>query len=113
MKKTYFLSLGLALVAAGCTTTDRPAGEKIVESAPPRQQDTAQQARDYRNQAYALQDMADRRQAEADLLARDLGQGDPAVENKRRLVEELRAAADEADAKARALRENVPHGMIQ
>ena len=60
-----------------------------------------------------LREMADRRQLEADLLAREVGPNDPSVEKKRRLADELRAAAVEADKKAQARSAQVPHNMVQ
>ncbi|HEY7129178.1 MAG TPA: hypothetical protein VH332_05875 [Nitrospira sp.] len=77
------------------------------------QQDAARQTIDYRTQANSLREMADRRELEADLLAREAGPNDPAVEKKRRLAEELRAAAVEAENKAELTGRNVPHGMVQ
>src|SRR5262245_11045567 len=65
------------------------------------QQDAARQTTDYRTQANSLREMANRRQLEADLLEREVGSNDPAVERKRRLAEELRAAAVEAENKAK------------
>jgi hypothetical protein len=50
---------------------------------------------------------------EADLLAREVGPDDPAVAKKRRLADELRAAAVEADNKAQQLAGQVPHNMVQ
>ena len=64
-------------------------------------------------QANSLREMADRRQLEADLLAREVGPDDPTVEKKRRLAEELRAASVEADNKAHDASRQVPHGMVQ
>jgi hypothetical protein len=77
------------------------------------QQEAASQSKEYRMQANSLREMADRRQLEADLLAREAGPDDPTVEKKRRLAEELRAAAADAENKAHALSRNVPHGMVQ
>jgi hypothetical protein len=77
------------------------------------QQDAAHQTTDYRTQANSLREMADRRQLEAELLAREVGASDPAVEKKRRLADELRAAAVEADNKAKDTARQVPHGMVQ
>ena len=77
------------------------------------QQEAARQTTDYRAQANSLREIADRRQLEADLLAREIGPNDPAVEKKRRLAEELRAAAVEADSKAQDVAHQVPHGMVQ
>jgi hypothetical protein len=77
------------------------------------QQEAAYQSKEYRMQANSLREMADRRQLEADLLAREAGPDDPSVEKKRRLAEELRAAAADAENKAHALSRNVPHGMVQ
>ena len=77
------------------------------------QQEAARQTPDYRAQANSLRAMADRRQLEGDLLAREIGPNDPAVEKKRRLAEELRAAAVDADSKAQDVGRQVPHGMVQ
>ena len=77
------------------------------------QQEAARQSIAYRTQAHSLREMADRRQLEADLLAREVGPNDPSVEKKRRLVEELRAAALDAEHKAHDLSRQVPHGMVQ
>jgi hypothetical protein len=77
------------------------------------QREAAEQRTDYRAQANSLREMADRRQLEADLLAREVGPDDPAVEKKRRLAEELRAASVEADNNAHAAGRQVPHGMVQ
>ena len=77
------------------------------------QQDAARQTTDYRTQANSLREMANRRQLEADLLEREVGSSDPAVERKRRLAEELRAAAVEAENKAKDTGRQVPHGMVQ
>ena len=77
------------------------------------QQDAARQTTDYRTQANSLREMADRRQLEADLMARELGPNDPTVEKKRRLAEELRSAAVEAESKAQDTGRQVPHGMVQ
>jgi hypothetical protein len=77
------------------------------------QREAAEQRADYRTQASSLRQMADRRQLEADLLAREVGPNDPAVEKKRRLAEELRAAAVEAENDAREAGRQVPHGMVQ
>lgn len=77
------------------------------------QQDAARQSTAYREQANQFHEMADRRQLEADLLAREVGENDPSVEKKRRLAEELRAAAADAENKAHDLSRQVPHGMVQ
>jgi len=77
------------------------------------QQDAARQWTEYRTQASALREMADRRQLEADLLAREVGPNDPSVEKKRRLAEELRAAAVDAETKAQRSSAQVPHNMVQ
>jgi hypothetical protein len=77
------------------------------------QREAAEQTADYRTQANSLREMAGRRQLEADLLAREVGPNDPAVEKRRRLAEELRAAAVEADNNAHETGRQVPHGMVQ
>lgn len=116
MLKKHFtipMTIGLlSVVAGGCSTPPDHRGATAVYPAST-QQEVADQARDSRSQSYALAEMADRRQLEADVLAKELGPDHPSVEKKRRLAEELRAAAQEADQNARALRRDVPHGMVQ
>ena len=102
------LTAAILLAGAGCT------GQQVSDGtmASP-QQDAARQSTSYRSQANQLREMADRRQLEADLLAREVGPNDPSVEKKRRLAEELRAAAADAENRAHDLRPQVPHGMVQ
>ena len=99
------------LLAAGSGCAGGPGVGEYGTGSP--QQDAARQTTDYRTQANSLREMADRRQLEADLLAREVGASDPAVEKKRRLADELRAAAVEADNKAKDTGRQVPHGMVQ
>lgn len=104
-----------ALLLAGCATPDSrdPVTAPISRGAPMTQQDRAEKARVYREEARQYREMAQRRQAEADLLARDLGQGHAAVQQKRQLAMELQARADEADRISREFRQQVPHNMYQ
>ena len=83
------------------------------ETATANQQEAADQARNYRDQAKQFREMAERRLAEAELLAKDLGIDHESVQQKRTLAAELMAKADEADQKARNLRDQVPHNMVQ
>ena len=99
----------ILLVAAGCAAGPQGKTDTMAFS----QQQNAQQRMEYRTQATSLREMADRRQLEADLLAREVGPTDPGVEKKRRLADELRAAAVDADNKANALSAQVPHNMVQ
>jgi hypothetical protein len=103
------LIAALFIVSTGCAGGPQRGGDLSV--AP--QQDAAQRAIEYRTQASSLREMADRRQLEADLLAREVGENDPSVEKKRRLAEELRAAAADAENRAHDLSRQVPHGMVQ
>jgi hypothetical protein len=103
-------SLMIALLLGGCAGGGQQFGDAGTASP---QQEAASKRNEYRTQANALREMADRRQLEADLLARELGPNDPSVSKKRRLAEEFRAAAADADDKARSLSRNVPHGMVQ
>jgi hypothetical protein len=111
--KTREALIVLALFAAGGCATDQSQSPQAGIAQPTTQQETAMQAREHRSLAYALREMADRRQFEADLLMRDLGPDDPAVQRKRQLAEDLRAAAAEAEGEARQLRSAVPHNMVQ
>ena len=97
------------LASAGCAG-GQGAGEYGTASP---QREAAEQTADYRTQANSLREMADRRQLEADLLAREVGPNDPAVGKKRRLADELRAAAVEAENNAHEAGRQVPHGMVQ
>jgi hypothetical protein len=108
MDRRTFITL-LLLTTGGCAGTQ---GTGDYGTASP-QQKAARQTTDYRSQANSLREMADRRQFEADLLAREVGPNDPTVEKKRRLAEELRAAAVEAESKAQDTSRQVPHGMVQ
>ena len=98
-----------AVALAGCAAGHQ-GGDRGMASP---QQEAARQSIAYRTQAQSLREMADRRQLEADLLAREVGPNDPSVEKKRRLAEELRAAALDAERKADDLSRQVPHGMVQ
>ena len=97
------------LATAGCAGGPEVADRRTAST----QQETARQWTEYRTQATSLREMADRRQLEADLLAREVGPNDPAVEKKRRLADELRAAAVDAENKAQQLAGQVPHNMVQ
>lgn len=99
----------LFLAIAGCAGGHQEVGSGAASP----QQEAARQSRDYRTQANTLREMADRRQLEADLLAREFGENDPGVGKKRRLAEELRAAAVDAENKAHEAGRQVPHGMVQ
>jgi len=107
--------IGLMALLAGCATADfddrtTPAA---TTPAPMTQQQQAEKARVYREQARLFREMAQRRAAEAELLAQDLGPMHDAVQNKRRMAVELQAKADEADSIAREYRRQVPHNMYQ
>ena len=106
MEARASLIVTLLLTSAGCVGGQ---GAADYGTGSP-QRDAAEQTADYRMHANSLREMADRRQLEADLLAREVGPNVPAVEKKRRLAEELRAAAVEAENDAH---EAMPHGMVQ
>ena len=109
MKTRISITAVLLLAAAGCAGGSQVGDGRTAST----QQDTARQWTEYRTQASSLREMADRRQLEADLLAREVGPDDPGVEKKRRLADELRAAAVDAETKAQQLGGQVPHGMVQ
>lgn len=108
MKRRIFVTFFL-VACSGCAA-GQDGGEYGMGSP---QQDAALQTTDYRTQANSLRQMADRRQLEAELLAREVGADEGVVEKKKRLAEELRAAAGEADQKALETGRQVPHGMVQ
>ena len=97
------------LATAGCAGGSQVADGRTAST----QQETARQWTEYRTQASALREMADRRQLEADILAREVGPNDPGVEKKRRMADELRSAAVDAENKAQLLAGQVPHNMVQ
>jgi hypothetical protein len=67
-----------ALAGTGCA-----GGQQSADTAPVSpQQEAARQSTAYRTQAISLREMADRRQLEADLLAREVGPNDPSVDKK-------------------------------
>ena len=99
----------ILLAIAGCAGGHQEVGSGAASP----QQEAARQSGDYRTQANALREMADRRQLEADLLAREVGENDPGVGKKRRLADELRAAAVDAENKSHEAGRQVPHGMVQ
>jgi len=99
-----------AAMLAGCASDYETAR---TEAPMANQQEVAGQARSYRDQARQFREMAERRLAEAELLARDVGTNHELVQQKRTLATELMAKADEADLKARDLRGQVPHNMVQ
>ena len=106
MEARASLIVTLLLTSAGCVGGQ---GAADYGTGSP-QHDAAEQTADYHMHANSLREMADRRQLEADLLARYVGPNVPDVEKKRRLAEELRAAAVEAENDAH---EAMPHGMVQ
>lgn len=100
------------LTLAGCAGTDaQPAGSPAPGSGT--QQDRASLLFLYRQEAADLREMAKRRQMEADVLARKVGANDEQVVRKRELAQDLLQAAEEADQKARALQQQMPHGVVQ
>ena len=111
----YSLLIGLMACLAGCAMADYNdrATPTATTPAAMTQQQQAEKARVYREQARQFREMAERRAAEAELLAQDLGPTHEAVRKSRRLALELQAKADEADALAREFRQQVPHNMYQ
>jgi hypothetical protein len=109
-------SIGFAIVLLGLSTLGW--NGCVANTAPSpfislSQSEQADVARDRRIQSASLAQMAERRELEADLLAKRLGEQDPAVRRKRELADELRAAAQETENQAQTLRQGVPHGMVQ
>lgn len=98
---------------AGCTTADGERTTRPEATGTSSQEDLAHKALEYREQARVLRDMAERREAEAALQSQELGPDHESVQRKRKLAEELRNKADEAEATARDLQRQVPHGMVQ
>jgi len=109
MDRRASLIVVILLAGTGCAGGQ---GTEDYGTASP-QREAAEQTADYRTQANSLRELADRRQLEADLLAREVGPNDPAVEKKRHLAEQIRAAAVEADKNAQEAGRQVPHGMVQ
>jgi len=111
MRYAYYFAVFALL--AGCSTVGGGHSAVPERKAVSSQQDLADQARDYLAQAQQFREMAERRAVEAELQANELGPEHDAVKQKRKLVRELNTAADEAEQKARRLRQEVPHGMVQ
>ncbi|HEY7130595.1 MAG TPA: hypothetical protein VH332_13015 [Nitrospira sp.] len=106
------LSLGTLLLATlavfGCST-----GPEENAAAVTTQKQFATDARQYRQHAAELREMARRRQIEADVLARKENPDMERVEAKRELAKDLLEAADVFEVKAQELQRMVPHGMVQ
>jgi hypothetical protein len=99
-----------SMLIAGCATDS---SDRAVQPGGSSQQDLADDAHHYRAQAYVLWDMAQRRQAEAEVLSQKLGPDHEDVQRKLKLAQELQKAATEADRKARATKRQVPHNVVQ
>jgi len=108
-----FGALSIAILAAfGCSTGSEGSSEAGATTRTT-QQEFANDARQYRQHAAELRDMARRRQIEADVLAQKENPDMERVQGKRELAKDLLEAADVFDAKARELQRRVPHGMVQ
>jgi len=99
---------------AGCSTPMPATGDQAAPSQPCfSQQDTARHSLVLRKEAADLREMARRRQAEADVMERKPAPDRERIEQQRRLAQDLLAAAEETEQKARDLERQVPHGMVQ
>ena len=106
------ISLGAVVLATlGCSAGVRGNSDSRVST--PSQQQVANDARQYRQHATELREMARRRQMEADVLAQKDNPDLERIEGKRELAKDLLEAADQFEAKARELQREVPHGMVQ
>jgi hypothetical protein len=65
-----------------------------------------------RQQVSILRDMAQRREVEADLLAREPNADQQAIARRRTLAREFAAEADELEKRALDAEKAVPHGMV-
>jgi hypothetical protein len=105
------VSLGIVtLVALGCSSGTQGTSDSRVSTGS--QQQVANDARQYRQHATELREMARRRQMEADVLAQKENPDLDRIQGKRELAKDLLEAADQFDAKARELQREVPHGMV-
>lgn len=111
----HFTLLGAGLVGlsvlVGCATGDRTSLPTAVEGST--QQDTADAAMRYRQEAANLREMAQRQTIEAEVLEQKEGSDSENVKRNKQLVQELLTTANAAEEKARELRKDVPHGMVQ
>lgn len=106
------VSLGIVVLAAsGCSFGTQGNSNSKVSTAS--QQQIADDARQYRQHAAELREMARRRQMEADVLAQKETPDMERIQGKRELAKDLLEAADQFEAKARELQREVPHGMVQ
>lgn len=102
--------------AGGCAQNSDERGSHAAamgQPAPTTQQNTAALMMQYRQEAADLREMANRRQIETNVLEKELGSDHERVRRKRDLAQDLLTAADEVEQKARNLRRDVPHGMMQ
>jgi hypothetical protein len=113
MKPTPIL-IGIALTlapfgAGGCATT-MPAEPRAPQvSMPPQAHDLAFQ---YKRQATALRDIAQRYELEAQVVARLKGAQHAETLHSLDLAKSLLAEADEADSMAREYRRQMPHNRL-
>ncbi|WP_447985479.1 hypothetical protein [Nitrospira sp. Nam74] len=107
---SMYCAAAAAMFIPACATA--PGGQTTQPGAS-YQQEFADDARDYRSEAYALWEMARRRQTEAEVLSKELGPNHERVQQRLELARELQRAANEADQKARSARRQVPHNMVQ
>jgi hypothetical protein len=105
MEARASLIVTLLLTSAGCAGGQGAADYGMASP----QRDAAEQTADYRMHANSLREIRPAA-AGGGSLAREVGPNVPAVEKKRRLAEELRAAAVEAENDAH---EAMPNGMVQ
>jgi hypothetical protein len=101
------------IVLSACAGDLRQTASDPLEGSISTQQALANLRFHYRQHAVDLRDMAKRRQIEADVLAQQVGPDDAQVRRKRDLAEDLLSAADEAETKAREIRRQMPHNMMQ
>jgi hypothetical protein len=66
----------------------------------------------YRQQASELQAMADRYAADAELLAKQNGEGSEQAKRSQDLAKQMWSRAQEADQRAHELQSQLPHGIV-
>lgn len=105
------VSLGIVTLAAfGCSLGSHGNSDSTAPTVS--QQQIATDARQYRQHAAELREMARRRQMEADVLAQKETPDMERIQGKRELAKDLLEAADQFEAKGKELQREVPHGMV-
>lgn len=114
-KVIVFVALAIGAVVSGGCADEQRRGEPSQVRVPhvASQKSSAEQALILRREADSLREMADRREHEAEILARDPATDERLVRENREIAQKLWHEADEAERAAVAIGRQVPHNMVQ